>query len=115
MFKTYLFPPVKSSDLILDSKKYKYTAEDQTSTESTGKLLDPHPESSVSKERKDLGNKMQTPKMSSKLAALKQKEENTRKQNGIPKVKSVSPKEEKTPEKEEVSPQKSKVGLGNTT
>lgn len=104
MLKTSLFSPVTSPDLTLDSK-------DQTCTESARTLLDPHPEPSVSKERKDLGNKIQSSKVSSKLAALKQKGESIRKQNGTPKVKPVSPKEEKTPKREKVSPQKSKVGL----
>ncbi|XP_077157827.1 replication factor C subunit 1 isoform X2 [Paroedura picta] len=97
---------VKSADSTHDSRNY--TAKDQTCVEGTGTHLDLHPESSVSKERKDLGNKIQSSKVSSKLAALKQKEESIRKQNETPKVKSVSPKEEKTPKKEKVSPQKSK-------
>ncbi|KAL8207503.1 UNVERIFIED_CONTAM: replication factor C subunit 1 [Gekko kuhli] len=96
---------VKSADLTLDSRNY--AAKDQTCTESAGTLLDLHPESSVN-EKKDLGDKMQPSKVSSKLAALKQKEESARKQNESPKVKSVSPKEEKTPKKEKVSPPKSK-------
>ncbi|XP_015273700.1 PREDICTED: replication factor C subunit 1 isoform X2 [Gekko japonicus] len=97
---------VKSADLTVDSRNY--TAKDKTCTESARTLLDLHPEPSVNKERKELGNKMQSSKVSSKLAALKQKEESVRKQNESPKVKSVSPKEEKTPKKEKVSPQKSK-------
>ncbi|XP_048364941.1 replication factor C subunit 1 isoform X2 [Sphaerodactylus townsendi] len=96
---------VKSANLTLDSRNY--TAKNQTGTESSGILRDAYPESSVSKERKDVGDKMQSSKVSSKLAALKQKEESIRKENGTPKIKSVSPKEEKTPKKEKVSPQKS--------
>ncbi|XP_060102254.1 replication factor C subunit 1 isoform X2 [Heteronotia binoei] len=97
---------VKSADLTPDSRNY--ISKDRTCIDSTRTSLDPHPVSSVSKERKDSGNEMQSSKVSSKLAALKQKGESISKQNETPKVKSVSPKEEKTPKKEKVSPQKSK-------
>ncbi|XP_054845784.1 replication factor C subunit 1 isoform X2 [Eublepharis macularius] len=97
---------VKPPNLTLDSRNY--AAEDHTCTESTRIPPDPHPESSVRKESKALGNKAESSKISSKLSALKQKGENLQRENGTPKVKSVSLEEEKTPEKEKISPQKSK-------
>ncbi|XP_053110032.1 replication factor C subunit 1 isoform X2 [Hemicordylus capensis] len=96
------------------SELRSYTAKDQTPTESTRT-----PESSSSKERKDLGDKTSS-KVSSKLAALKQKGEGIKQENGTPKVeslkresatpkgKTVSPKDERTPKQEKISPQKSK-------
>ncbi|KAJ6655370.1 hypothetical protein lerEdw1_005428 [Lerista edwardsae] len=93
------------------------SATDQTYSESP-RMLGQFPESSVNKERMDLGDKILSSKASSKLAALKQKSEVIKQENGTPKDdkkesgiakgKIVSPKEEKMAKKEKISPQKSK-------
>ncbi|XP_066488649.1 replication factor C subunit 1 [Tiliqua scincoides] len=106
----------KPATSLFESKTY--SAKDQTYSESS-RMLGQRPESSFSKERMDLEDKTLSSKASSKLAALKQKTEvikqengtpkgdSSKKESGIAKGKTVSPKEEKTPKKE-ISPQKSK-------
>nr|XP_028601072.1 replication factor C subunit 1 isoform X1 [Podarcis muralis] len=108
-------PKVKPASSTVDTRPN--SAKDQVCSEST-KTWSQHPESSVSKERKDLGNKVLPSKPSSKLAVLKQKSESIKVENGTPKgetiknesrtpkVKSVLPEE--TPKKEKVTPPKSK-------
>ncbi|XP_062991325.1 replication factor C subunit 1 isoform X2 [Elgaria multicarinata webbii] len=108
---------VKPASSTLDSRSY--SAKNKIHLETT-RLLSPHPESSVSKERKDLENKMLSSKVSSKLAVLKQKAESIKIENGTPKGetikkesvtpkgKTVSPKDEEKTLKKKASPQKSK-------
>lgn len=101
----FSFSPVKPASTSLESKLY--SAKELTYSESPRKLM-----------------QRQESKASAKLAALKQKSEVTKQENGTPKGdgsrkgsgaakgKTASPKEEKTPKK--ISPQKSKVGLRNS-
>ncbi|XP_061438963.1 replication factor C subunit 1 isoform X2 [Rhineura floridana] len=97
----------KPASSALDTRSY--SARNQICSESA-RTLSLHPESSGSKERKD-----------SKLAALKQKAESIKVENGTPKGENIkkesrTPKgktvsleaEEETPKKEKVSPQTSK-------
>ncbi|XP_048704503.2 replication factor C subunit 1 isoform X1 [Caretta caretta] len=86
-----------------------YSAKEQTKSESTRPSC-PHPETSVGKAVHS-ENKTLPLKPSSKLVALKQKEESSKKERETPsavtKEKIISGKEEKrTPKKQKVSPQK---------
>ncbi|XP_074848716.1 replication factor C subunit 1 isoform X2 [Carettochelys insculpta] len=97
----------KSSDSTDDTRNNR--AREQTKSQSTGASC-PYPESSVSKAMESV-NKTLPLKPSSKLVALKQKEESNKKDRGSPsavaKEKITSGKEEKsTPKKQRVSPQK---------
>ncbi|KAJ7326672.1 hypothetical protein JRQ81_016431 [Phrynocephalus forsythii] len=88
----------------LDSRPY--FTKDRIHSEST-KTSSLHPESSVSKEGKDVGSSRASSK-SIKTENGTPKREKIGTESVTPKGKTMSPKEEKTPTKEKVSPQKSK-------
>ncbi|XP_025893447.1 replication factor C subunit 1 isoform X2 [Nothoprocta perdicaria] len=99
-------PKVKAGNSTDEAKNYT-VRERSTSENSKGSHLPP--QSSGGGIARELADK--TLKPSSKLVALKQKDESTEKQRGapsvLPKEKNVSVKEEKrTPKKQKVSPQK---------
>uniref|UniRef100_A0A8D0GRX0 Replication factor C subunit 1 n=1 Tax=Sphenodon punctatus TaxID=8508 RepID=A0A8D0GRX0_SPHPU len=88
---------------------HSFTAKDQTKSESKRTSCS-NPESSVSKDRKDPASKTLPVKPSSKLVAMKQQEENNKKEkttlDPAAREKTASKEEKATPKKEKVSPQK---------
>lgn len=98
-------PPVKPGMSILDSRTDPTEDRIQAKGTRTSSL---GPESSVSKEGKDVGSSKVSLK-SIKAENGTPKGEKIRTESVTPKGKTVSPKEEKTPKKEKVSPQTSKV------